>query len=281
MTEKTKNNLLAGGEVISALITALSLVLDIFGVANNLDLRIIALIGFVIFFILVWINIVSQNNKLYEKTPKIELIENPIIIDDVVMQSSYEDKKSGEVAVLESISCMAHVAFSNNPKHPTDQNSPDKVRAEITFYNKNNKKLLGPLQGRWVETDEPSQLRKGEKRKIESIDFPNNGADRVLDLFLKYPEELFCYGFNNDSYGHINLQNPNFSIKENQFFILVELKGAYLPAKKWKFEVKTKGMGDTFQIRNGENWLKIENSQAKQTISIVKRFRNIAPNKLI
>jgi hypothetical protein len=100
------------------------------------------------------------------------------------MQSKVQNFVSGQISSFESISRMSHIAFSNNPKFRTDQNSPTDVRAEITYMDINGKKLLDSLQGRWVDTDEPPQLKNSEKKKIESIDFPNNGGIRFLDLFF-------------------------------------------------------------------------------------------------
>lgn len=255
MGEELKNNIRGFGEVLSAIITVISWLFDIQGIVPQLDWKIFTLVGFLLFICLITWHIVSLNNELNERIPNIDLIEDPIYINDVRMQSKYQTS-TGSLSLLEAISCMAHIAFSNNPKYCTDKNSPDKIRAEISFYNKNNKRILGPLQGRWVETDEPPEIRKGKKRILESIDFPNNGAIRSLDLFLKYPEDEYCYGYNNDSYNYVILQNPAFIIKEKHFFVVVQLKGAYLRTKTWKFEVKTKGINDTFQIRYNEGWKK-------------------------
>jgi len=156
---------------------------------------------------------------------------------------------------------MAHIGFSNNPKDRTDKNSPEKVRAEITFYDENNQKIFGAIQGRWGQTDQPTHIRREETRKIESIDFPNHGAVRYVDLFMKYPEDDYCYGYNNESYDFANYQNPAFVIPLKRFFVVVKLFGAYLPDKEWTFEAETNGRGDTFKIRKiGDKWQKKENS---------------------
>jgi len=259
MREKIKYILLGFGVVMSAIVTVVSWVFDIQGKYPEYDWRLYVLYGFLGFFVLVVFNIILLYIQLNDKTPKIDLIDNPIFIDDVSMQHIYQG------SIIQGTSCMAHAIWANNPKHRTENNSPDKVRAEISYLDEQGEKLFGPIQGRWIETDQPSELRTGEKKKIESTDFPNNGASRTLDLILKYPEDEYCYGYNNDSYGHYMFQNPKFAINEKHFFIAIELKGAYLPKKIWKLEVITNGKGDTFKIKKGDEWIEKTNSKASKT----------------
>jgi hypothetical protein len=178
---------------------------------------------------------------------------------------------------------MAAVVFANKPKHGTNKNHAKGVRAEITYLDKNHNILIGPIEGRWGQTDQPSEIKRSETLKIESVNFPNNGAKRTLDFLIKYPEDDYCYAFNNESYNYGYLvQNPSYEIKNKNFIVQIRILGSYIPNKIWEFEVITKGKDDTYKIRYGEKWQKTEQSRAtKQVDSETQlKIKSLKPPKL-
>jgi len=210
------------------------------------------------------------DEELNSITPHIHLIGD-VKLDDVQMDMNIADDTG--IFHVTGISHMAHVVFANNPKHITNTNSVIGVRAEITYLD-SSKKVLFTTQGRWSNSDQPSEIpTRGKRIMIESTDFPNNGAHRTLDLLIKYPEDNHVYGYNNDSYDYPFYLHPQLEIKDSRFFIQVHLKGAYLPKKPYEFEVTTKGKGDIFTIKKtgkSEKWLRANSTQAQKILAKVK-----------
>jgi len=168
--------------------------------------------------------------------------------------------------VTSHVTNLASALFVNKPRFPNQNNNAKNIRAEIDFLDENRTAVLVSIQGRW-QGKEPSEINSGDKTILESTNFPNNGAPRWLDLIMKYPEDEYCYAYSNDSYGQDYFQHPNHLIEAKRFFIHVRLLGEYMPGNLFEFEVETKGIGDTFQIRrNGEEWKRDRNSQAKKII---------------
>jgi len=207
----------------------------------------------------------DEIKELYEKlnsvTPNIQL-QDDISIRDVWMVWTISTE------VTFPLSCMASAPFANNPKFPNQHNDVAKARAEITYLDENRKLLFKPITGRWGGL-QPSEIAGSDKRILESTDFPNTGSVRWLDLLLKYPEDEYCYAYNNDSYAYARqfFQHPEHQISSKRFFVQVRLKGVHIPDDVWELEVITKGKGDTFQIRKvGEEWQSKVKSQATKNL---------------
>jgi hypothetical protein len=253
--------------IVSMLITAGSLGLTYAVLIPGRTGNIIALISFGVFCYFVWSQIVGLRSALEARTPEIDVAGAPTT-HDVAMWGRARD---GSV-VVHAVSNMAAVPFANNPRHRTDQNHANSVRAEITYLSPNKRILVGPIQGRWGETDQPTEIRRGDRSKIDSVNLLNNGASRSLDLLIKYPEDPFCYAYNNDSYAHPNtFLNPAFLIRAKRFFVQIRLKGPFISDRTWELEVVTKGRGDTYKIRYGGRWRRTENSGATKTAKRVIR----------
>ena len=211
------------------------------------------------------LHFMDLQTALENKIPDIDVIDSPIVLNDITMRMTIQD--SGIAYNVVGVSHMAHIVLSNNPKIRTDKNSPEKVRALITYLYTDKHPIAPSIQGRWSETYQPSQLASGQRMVIESVDFPNNGAERMLDILMKYPEDPYCYGYNNTSYDYPYYANPKLEIQQSRFFVKVELIGSYLPSRTWMFEVFTNGVGDTFSIRHKGNWIKAETSLPQKIVS--------------
>lgn len=234
--------------------------------------------GLIFFLGSILLHFMDLQTTLNDIRPKIDVSGDPVP-HDVGMGHPQRDGGFKTIA----ISNMAAIAFANKPKHRTDRNHANGVRAEITYLDKNRNILIGPIDGRWGQTDQPSEIKRSETPRIESVNFPNNGAKRTLDFLMKYPEDDYCYAFNNKSYNYGYLfQNPSYEIKNKNFIVQIRLLGSYIPDKSWELEVVTKGKNDTYKIRYGEKWQKTENSQAtKQVISERQvKIKSLKPPKL-
>jgi hypothetical protein len=249
------------GAMLTLLLTAASIGLDMLSIFPQFRWSIVALISFVTFCYLVWRWISDLDTELNSVTPNIQL-QDEISIRDVWMVWTISTE------VTFPLSCMASAPFANNPKFPNQHNDVAKARAEITYLDENGKPLFKPITGRWGGL-QPSEIAGSDKRILESTDFPNTGSVRWLDLLLKYPEDEYCYAYNNDSYTYARqfFQHPEHQISSKRFFVQVRLKGAHIPDDVWELEVITEGKGDTFQIRKvGEEWQPKVKSQATKNL---------------
>lgn len=211
--------------------------------------------------------------SLNDKTPKIDVVAFPVL-DDVKMDFNLPEAKG--IYHITGISHMAHVIFANKPKNRTNQNSVVGVRAEISYLDA-DKNFLFQVQGRWSHSDQPTEIRKGQRVTLESTDFPNNGAPRSLDLIIKYPEDNYCYAYDNNSYDAAFYLHPSYEIRHKHFFIQVQLFGAFIQDRIWQFEVVTKGKKYLFATRKegDESWINTRTSIAKKIVAKKKVAKRI------
>lgn len=227
-------------------------------------------IGIMLFLIVILWHFMDLQLALTDRRPNIILEQDPIPYD--VLAGKQQDTIFSPTSAFNFVS----ISFSNRPKTRTNQNHAQKLRAEITFLDENNKPLFDTIQGRWSQMEHAPKVSKSQIEEIESITLPNNGGARSVDLLIKYPEDEFCFAYNNTAYNYQFFTNPNLQIKKKRFFVRLVLMAEYMINKTWEFEVITNGIGDTFKIRKkgSTKWLKTENSQATKTLeSQVKKVQ--------
>jgi hypothetical protein len=190
-----------------------------------------ALISFGIYSGLLWWQIWTLQEENISKMPQIELI-NVEIIPNVILHKSRPTRltPSGKYSKEEK-GIFFHVVFENNPKKRTSENTANNVSAKVTYFDKNDRLLLGPIYGRWSDSGEP--INPIDKVKLINTNILSNGTPRMLDLFMKFTEDEFCYAYNNDSYFFENWRHENYKIEEDIFFIQVELIGERLEKEFW------------------------------------------------
>jgi hypothetical protein len=195
------------------------------------------------------------DDRLNSFVPNIQIAGAPVLHD---VNIGHVD--AGKY-VLSHICVIASISFDNKPKFPNQNNSAKNVRAEIDFLDEHKRILVSNMQGRWQGL-QPNEINTSDRTVLESTNMPNNGAQRWLDLVMKYPEDQYCHGYNNASYGLDYFLNPSLLISQKRFFIHIRLRGEYVPDNVFELEVITRGVGDTFQMRYSEEWLRIKDSKA-------------------
>jgi hypothetical protein len=214
------------------------------------DWRLAALVCFLIYTALMWWQLWTYREEIFANIPNIEFVEweiNP----NVEMRRTRPSPvtPSGQYSAIE-YGTFCKVVFANNPKRRTSENTANNVSAKITFYDADEKLLIGPIYGRWSDSDEPKT----------SIDIPSlinanilsNGTPFKLDLFMKFPEDEFCYAYNNDSYFFENWRHVNYKLTAERFFIHIELIGERVEKDFW-FSVYNKDRGKQLQITLRKN----------------------------
>ena len=117
--------------------------------------------------------------------------------------------------------------FRNHPRKPYPESIARDVIAEIEYRTQSGELLVGPIVGRWADTDQPTVKSSLESTKYQDrVDFGIEET-RDLDLIIHYLGE-YGYAFNRESYKHRRLANPAYQLKANVIKIRVKLNGPYI-----------------------------------------------------
>jgi len=237
--ERRQKLLYAGGQVLTALWTAITFSLEVGGITSNINFRLLTFIGFFLFVIIVWANIVTLNNQLEDKKPKVDIYHNPPednpFINDVFMKHERgTDIHTPSGSYLRTGKTrMGHIRFSNNPKYPNEYNHALKVSAKLSFFDMDENLLITPFYGRWGDTDQPGGKTPSERVDLLSVDLLSNGIPKSVDLVMKYPDDKECFAYSNESYNYEDFRNPKFKIEKDKFLIKVELEGIRVSQTHW------------------------------------------------
>ncbi len=214
------------------------------------DWRWAALVCFLIYSALMWWQLWLYREEFYANLPNIQFVESEII-PNVGMRRTRPSQlsPSGKYSEME-YGIFFKAVFANNPKRRTAENTANNVSAKITFFDSNEHLLIGPIFGRWSDSDEPKTSI--DIPKLINANILSNGTPRKLDLFMKFPEDEFCYAYNNDSYFFENWRNLNYKLIQENFSIHVELIGERVEKEFW-FTVHNKDRGNHIQIAVGKN----------------------------
>ena len=237
--------------IIGMLLTSAFWIFDIADVPPLFtDWRWAALVCFLIYSFLMWWQLWVYREEIYANIPNIEFVEweiNP----NVGMRRTRPSKvsPSGQYSAME-YGMFFKAVFANNPKRRTHENTANNVSAKLTFYDVDERLLIGPIFGRWSDSDEPKTST--DIPKLINAQILSNGTPLKLDLFMKFPEDEFCYAYNNDSYFFDNWRHVNHKLSAERFYIHVELVGERVEKEFW-FTTNNKERGKHIQITLGKD----------------------------
>lgn len=188
----------------------------------------------------------TKLNGILLAVPNIELYGSPY----VDTRSIYSVTKVKGQFPLFGTPFFAHIIFCNNPQVRSIATTAESIDAEITFFDDEEKPVLGPIFGRWEGTPQPATLSPfASIRELLKIGLEPTGLPRELDIALKYPEDEFCYAFNNVSCRHSNdWRMPKFLLKGYSFYLKVRLVGVPMLDKTWWFKLYNSGAGKGLRI---------------------------------
>ena len=242
--------------IISMLAAATFWIFDITDIPPLFDdWRWASLVCFVIYSGLMWWQLWVSQEEHYSKTPNIQFV-NWEIIPNVKMVRTRPSKISlnKQYSATES-GIFVHAVFANNPKRRTPENTANNVSAKITYYNSEDHPMIddtffGSFYGRWSDSDEPKT--SNDTVRLINTNILSNGTPRKLDLFMKFPDDEFCYAYNNDSYFFENWRHVNYKLTGDLFYIKVELIGERVNEHFW-FTVHTENKGKHIRLTEGKN----------------------------
>jgi hypothetical protein len=209
-----------------------------------------ALVCFLIYSSTMWWQLWIYREELNSNIPNIQFVEWEIV-PNVGMRRTRPSQvsPSGQYSAVE-YGTFFKVVFANNPKRRTPENTANNVSARVSFYDSDEHLLIGPIFGRWSDSDEPKTST--DIPRLINAKILSNGTPRKLDLFMKFPEDEFCYVYNNDSYFFENWRHVNYKLTLAKFFIHVELIGERVEKDFW-FTAYNKDKGMHLQIALEKN----------------------------
>ncbi len=237
--------------VIGMLLTSAFWIFDIADVPPLFaDWRWAALVCFIIYSAIMWWRLWIYREEYYANIPNIQFVEFEIS-PNVGMRRTRPSQlsPSGQYSEME-YGTFFKAVFVNNPKRRMAENIANNVSARITFFDSNEQLLIGPIFGRWSDSDEPKT--SVDIPKLINASILSNGTPRKLDLFMKFSEDEFCYAYNNDSYFFENWRHVNFKLTPDKFFIHVELIGERVEIYYW-FTVYNWDAGKHIQTTVGKD----------------------------
>lgn len=227
--------------ILAALSLGAELALNLFGSNSNFVLLWLAIAFLFVQVVILYVELEGIKNV----RPNLEVFGMPYGDTRPLVQ-----QRPGDQPTITDINCF-HLSFANNPKNRVEQATARKVFAQLTYYGPSRKKLVGPINGRWGDTEQPgTRSLFSPNRDLLSVDFESSGLSHELNLAIKHPQEKTIYAFNNDSYPYPGWRNPAFAIKSNKIVIRVRLSGENVDDKDW--------------------WVLLESRRNSQTISLTE-----------
>lgn len=242
--EQTRFWVYVVGEIMSAAWTVVSLLLDLQGFGTKYDLRLWALIGFVIFVVLVITHLIQQYSIIQGATPRISIFEHPSLVPDQFAFTIREGRKEKDVVVNV---LFVRARFSNNPNNRTSNNTGKNVTAQIAYYDKNKNLILGPIFGHWSESGYPENI---DINNFLSTDFLSNGVPKSLDLAIKFEDADVFYAFNNENYVYdlnYGWRDESFRLGTSTILMQVKLIGEMVEEEFW-FRLFKRRAREIFEI---------------------------------
>jgi hypothetical protein len=202
--------------ILAVLAMGAEVALNLFG--SNIHVA----LWLVVVFLAIQVAILGlELQSIQNARPQLEVYDVPYE-DERPLITAINGKPTGHVTTIQ---CF-HIRFADNPKLRVEQSTARKVFADLTFYTASGKRLIGPIHGRWGDTEQPaSRSLFTPNRDLLSVDLESSGLPRELNLAIKHLDDDVIYAFNNDSYSFSGWRHPNFRMTQKKIFIHIELSG--------------------------------------------------------
>lgn len=242
----------AWGEIVSASVTAVSVILDATGVAEDIPFQYLALIGFCVFSILVYNRMGKyiEKNDLFENARPLIIPESPRVVEHDVYRRQLDTEEVVNTTTTTTTTIFHRVVseekkerygfvvvdFRNSPIESTEFSVAKDVAAWITYYKDGSiTPLINDIPGRWWNKHE---LNLGEDpAELERIDINPNRQKVTLALAFKGKNERVLYAYNNDSHkaGAKEFRRPEFLLGSGKYRVKVVLAGVHLKDSEYEF----------------------------------------------
>ncbi|MBI4739013.1 hypothetical protein HY772_05645 [Candidatus Woesearchaeota archaeon] len=165
--------------VIGMLLTSAFWIFDIANVPPLFaDWRWAALVCFLIYSAAMWWQLWIYREEYYANIPNIQFAQFEITPNIELRRTKPSQlAPSGQYSTKER-GIFFKVVFANNPKRRTPENTANNVSARVTFYDATEHLLVGPIFGRWSDSDEPKATT--DIPKLINANILSNGTPRFF-----------------------------------------------------------------------------------------------------
>lgn len=149
---------------------------------------------------------------------------------------------------------FAFARVVNNQSDPGGLAAED-ARCYVTFYSEGKAWLFPEIKARWRDADSPLSLSPYQLHTAaEAIRIPADSEPRELDVAMKYPEDAYCYAYNNaNTSGYEWSRKPEHRLTELEFIAEVTVRGSNFPPLTRRFLVSHGGIGTVLAIQELES----------------------------
>ena len=253
--EYTKNKIINWLIILGAMVlSAISWFLDLSSLIPGSDWRLFAIIFTIIFIFSSIYRITRLESILSSRIPNIvirKLFTTRISLGNSLtwqVSTGYSEDYNSS-----GIHRIARMSLANEPKHSTEFNHAKRVAVELTYKAGNGKILLGPIYGRWSNTDRPSSQSEYKEDKYIFQNLDSSGLSKSIDLAYKMDSSNRCYAFSNVNYIECINYYP-FWLKEEKIIIEILLIGERVK-KKFKCALYNDGEGNPIRVEMYFSWL--------------------------
>lgn len=150
---------------------------------------------------------------------------------------------------------FAFARVVNNHDSPGVGVTAKDVRCDLAFHAMDKVGALPKIKGRWRDAKSPLDLSPFQLHTAAgAIEIPADGEPRELDVAMKYPEDAYCYAYNNDNAdGYEWSRKPEHRITELEFVAEVTVRGSNFAPLTRRFIVSHGGIGTVLAIRELES----------------------------
>lgn len=224
-----------GGTLVSALITA---VLNAYDIEEVLSVSGVSVqwsfLTFLLFFgFASWWIISLQLYKRQRENSKPKLSFKEIHEHLVFSKANTATFKIGD-----PIFHILQVWFINQPSVPTDNSIAKDVTATVTFYDRNNKRVIS-VPGCFIVTEAFDYA--GNIGFLDKInDWPPNDEPRKLQIAIKWHEDDSAYGFGQTT-DREDRRMPGREIEKGNNYVKIHLKGTRVEQQPFWFTLENPG----------------------------------------
>lgn len=148
----------------------------------------------------------------------------------VEVGTMWGDYRDGVLTKAGAKNSVIWLHLKNEPSNNTSDSVAERVRATVKFFDARGKKLC-EMAGRWSHTKQPpNRDASDDPNRFLAVDF-EVGETRSLDIAFKQLGRIGCFGFNNESYGFENFENPALRLPIGTIVTNVELVGVRVKSK--------------------------------------------------
>lgn len=138
------------------------------------------------------------------------------------------------------------------------------VRLELRFDTADGKHLLGPIQGKWRDTEQ--SLERGGARVKQSehfLNIPANGQLNELDLAFKLVDDAQVFAYNQESESHDDGRSPELLIHSDRFVVTVDVCGENFALVQGRYLITHDGEGSDLVVSSFEELSESETSESR------------------